>query len=149
MHEEFDQFDQQRNRVRQILSYVVTSAASVRGTNTLIIPAGPVIFHSTIMTPTSDIATESQAEPKSYIVHEAGTERFLVAERQLAHGYVVLDSVRGSILDHATRHTIQISDCQHLYCPSDIRFLNHSCEPNCKLEIEMNASGQVSSRIYH
>ncbi|CAM9662117.1 unnamed protein product, partial [Sphacelaria rigidula] len=56
---------------------------------------------------------------------------FVVAGRDPLHkGYVVFDHVTGLVLDRPVRHSVQVAEGVHLDCPGDLRFINHSCDPN-------------------
>lgn len=76
----------------------------------------------------------------AYRLEQDGSETYLVADRELHRGDVVLDRVGGVVQDSPTRHSVQVADREHLEVSSDLRFTNHSCDPNCRLQI---LDGQV------
>ncbi|CAN0394543.1 unnamed protein product [Pylaiella littoralis] len=72
---------------------------------------------------------------RDFAIIEEGTERYLVAARGLEAGRVLFDHVGGSLSGERTRHSIQIQGGLHMEADSDLIFMNHSCEPNCQLEV--------------
>eukprot|EP00752_Nemacystus_decipiens_P008600 g7679.t1 len=80
----------------------------------------------------ADIGGESG---RDFAAVKDGTETYLVAARRLEAGRVVFDRVGGSLSDRPTRHSVQVREGLHLEADVDLIFLNHSCDPNCQLEV--------------
>lgn len=72
---------------------------------------------------------------RDFAVAKDGAETYLVAARRLEAGRVVFDRVGGSLSDRPTRHSVQVREGLHLEAEVDLVFLNHSCDPNCRLEV--------------
>lgn len=70
-----------------------------------------------------------------YTVEKDGSEKYLIAGRELYEGDVLFDRIGGVVLKKPTRHTIQVGSEKHLDVSSDLRLAHHSCDPNCRLQI--------------
>lgn len=70
-----------------------------------------------------------------FSVVEEGTERYLVAARDLRPGEVLFDRAGGKVSDEITRHSIQVGPQQHVLVDGELVLMNHSCEPSCQLEV--------------
>lgn len=79
----------------------------------------------------------------AYSIVSKGNERYIVAARKLVAGEVVFDRVGGRLLDYSTRHSVQVGERQHLDVDSDMALTNHSCAPNCRIEIVDGSPAQV------
>ena len=94
-----------------------------------------------IRRPVSTHATSRSADGSSegggrdFAAIRDGAEKYLVAARRLEAGHVVFDRVGGVLSDRPTRHSVQVREGLHLTADSDLVFLNHSCDPNCQLEV--------------
>lgn len=86
------------------------------------------------------------AAANMYAVCVEGGQLGIRASRALQRGDVLFDFVKGAVFDRPGRHTIQISDDRHLETQSDLRLLNHSCDPNCRMEIDPS---EQASLFYH
>lgn len=98
--------------------------------------SGKITFVSAGGPSTSGGATHS--------VDGKGSERYIVAARKLVAGEVVFDRVGGRVLEYSTRHSFQVGERQHLDVDSDVALTNHSCVPNCLIEIHNGSSDHVS-----
>ncbi|CAM9407451.1 unnamed protein product [Ectocarpus fasciculatus] len=70
-----------------------------------------------------------------FTVVEDGTEKFLVAARVLEANKVLFARVEGLVTGVKTRHSVQVSKERHLEAGGNLVLMNHSCEPNCQLEV--------------
>lgn len=88
----------------------------------------------------------STSRGAAYSIVGKGSEKYIVAARKLMAGEVVFDRVGGRVLDYSTRHSIQVGERQHLDLDNDMALTNHSCMPNCRLEIFDGSSDHVSKQ---
>ena len=84
---------------------------------------------------------------KCFDIVTEGEERFLVANRELNAGEVLFDGVRGEFTTYRTRHSIQVGDGKHVTVDSESDLMNHSCTPNCMMEVGDGEEGHVSQRL--
>ncbi|CAM9534772.1 unnamed protein product [Ectocarpus sp. 12 AP-2014] len=91
-------------------------------------------------------STSSSSSSIDFTVVEDGTEKFLVAARVLEANQVIFARVEGLVTGVKTRHSVQVSKERHLEARCDLVFLNHSCEPNCQLEV-VDAAEQPYLRV--
>lgn len=78
---------------------------------------------------------DSDEISRDFAAVKDGTETYLVAARELEAGRVIFDRVGGSLSDKRTRHSVQVGQELHMEAEGDLIFLNHSCDPNCQLEV--------------
>lgn len=86
----------------------------------------------------------TRSADKCFDVVTEGTERFLVAARELNAGEVLFDRVGGKVMTRRTRHSIQIGEGKHITVENEADLINHSCSPNCTVEIVEGLDGHVS-----
>jgi cyanophycin synthetase len=79
-------------------------------------------------------APEAAASGAGVEVHEGRLGKAAVAARAFRQGDVILKGY-GPTTKQRSMHTIQVDRHLHIIPPSPMRFLNHSCEPNCGLLI--------------
>ncbi|CAB1105383.1 unnamed protein product [Ectocarpus sp. CCAP 1310/34] len=83
----------------------------------------------------SPVSSSSSSSSSDYTVVQDGTEKFVVAARVLEANQVLFSRVEGLVTGVKTRHSVQLSKERHLETGSDLALMNHSCEPNCQLEV--------------
>ena len=76
-----------------------------------------------------------------------GTERFLVANRELNTGEVLFDGGGGEFTTYRTRHSIQVGHGKHVTVDNESDLMDHSCMPNCMMEVVDGENGHVSQRF--
>lgn len=121
----------------------VVSGARIGGNN---IGSGGRVgrrFASTLVVSSSPDGSESN---RDYAAVQDGGETYLVTTRRLEAGHVVFDLVGGSLSDRPTRHSVQVREGLHLTAEGDLIFLNHSCDPNCQLEVVEPAPATTPAR---
>lgn len=64
-----------------------------------------------------------------------GTERFLIASRELKAGEIMFDNIGEKVTTYKTRHTVQIGQRKQIKVDNEADLINHSCAPNCQIEI--------------
>lgn len=64
-----------------------------------------------------------------------GTSKYLIAARNLEAGRVIFNRVGGPLSDMRTRHSIQVREGVHMDSQGDLKYIDHSCDPNCQLEV--------------
>eukprot|EP00903_Cladosiphon_okamuranus_P010554 g9982.t1 len=89
-------------------------------------------FASTHVVSRSAVGGESS---RDFTTVQDGAETYLVASRRLEAGCVLFDRVEGSLCERPTRHSVQVREGLHLIAEGDLIFMNHSCDPNCQLEV--------------
>ncbi|CAN0375012.1 unnamed protein product [Ectocarpus sp. 12 AP-2014] len=80
-------------------------------------------------------SSSSSSSSSDFTVAEDGTEKFLVAARVLEANQVLFARVEGLVTGVKTRHSVQVSKERHLEAGGNLVLMNHSCEPNCQLEV--------------
>ncbi|CAM9983024.1 unnamed protein product [Ectocarpus sp. 8 AP-2014] len=80
-------------------------------------------------------SSSSSSSSSDFTVVEDGTEKFLVAARVLEANQVLFARVEGLVTGVKTRHSVQVSKERHLEAGGNLVLMNHSCEPNCQLEV--------------
>ncbi|CAN0161670.1 unnamed protein product [Ectocarpus sp. 4 AP-2014] len=79
--------------------------------------------------------SSSSSSSSDFTVVQDGTEKFLVAARVLEANRVLFARVEGLVTGVKTRHSVQVSKERHLEAGGNLVLMNHSCEPNCQLEV--------------
>jgi uncharacterized protein len=69
-----------------------------------------------------------------YEVHECELGKGVRSARAIEPGEVVM-TAWGQEVPERTRHSIQVGREAHLLVDTDLRLINHSCDPNCGLLI--------------
>ena len=94
----------------------------------------------------SSASLASDGEDVSVV--EDGTESFLVAQRKLVVGHVLFGCTSGTLSAVGSRHSIQVTAGLHLTVSDDLQLMNHSCTPNCQLELveASSTTGKVNTR---
>mmetsp|Transcript_14023 Transcript_14023/g.42411 ORF Transcript_14023/g.42411 Transcript_14023/m.42411 type:complete len:126 (-) Transcript_14023:172-549(-) len=70
------------------------------------------------------------------VVDDAKGGKGLRAMRRLAAGDVVLTERSARVLAAPTKYTIERAPREHLECATELRFTNHSFEPNCAIRFD-------------
>ncbi len=84
---------------------------------------------------TPSCSTRSTRLDRLIRVGETHVGRGVFARRRLPSG-LVLDEIRGEILDdhpEDSSYVMELPSCKLLDPAAPLRFVNHSCEPNCEL----------------
>ncbi len=81
------------------------------------------------------VALDSPGSGAGVEVHEGRLGKAAVAARAFRKGDPITHGF-GPITKQRSMHTIQIDRNLHMIPPSPMRFLNHSCEPNCGILIQ-------------
>lgn len=82
-------------------------------------------------------------DDSTFDVVQDGTERYLVAARELKAGEVIFDGTGGELSTDMSRHSIQVGEGQHLTVADEMDLMNHSCAPNCFITVIGASKGKV------
>ena len=84
---------------------------------------------------------------KCFDIETEGAEKFLVANRELNTGEVLFDGGGGEFTTYRTRHSIQVGHGKHVTVDDESDLMDHSCTPNCMMEVVDGENGHVSQRL--
>lgn len=74
-------------------------------------------------------------EPQLFTFRHDSSGKFVAAVAALKTGTTVFEEV-GEVRSLPDKYTLQLDDGQHMLCAGPLIFCNHSCEPNCKAQVE-------------
>mmetsp|Transcript_38648 Transcript_38648/g.100382 ORF Transcript_38648/g.100382 Transcript_38648/m.100382 type:complete len:164 (+) Transcript_38648:215-706(+) len=88
------------------------------------------------------MATEGAPHAARVVDGGDGGSRWIVAARDLRVGEVVA-AEGGRTQGEVGRYTIQVATDRHLRVEGPIMYTNHSCAPNCRLEMALEGEAQA------